>query len=43
MSKIIIFESKSDSQNMLRLRVIAMNTQWHKVFDVLKNLDKRAA
>lgn len=35
--------SKTGSQNMLRLRVIAMNKQWHKIIDVLKNPDKRAA
>jgi hypothetical protein len=28
---------------MLRLRVIAMNKQWHKVIDLLKNHDRLAA
>jgi hypothetical protein len=28
--------SMSESKNMLRLRVISMNKQWHKVIDVLK-------
>jgi hypothetical protein len=30
--------SKPGSQNMLRLRVIAMNRQWHKVIEILKIL-----
>jgi hypothetical protein len=29
--------SKTGSQNMLRLRIISMNRQWHKVIDILKN------
>jgi hypothetical protein len=29
--------SKTGSKNMLRLRVIAMNNQWHKVIDCVKN------
>jgi hypothetical protein len=35
--------SKTGSQNMLRLRVIAMNRQWHKVIEILKNPTCRAA
>ena len=28
--------SKTGAKNMLRLRVISMNKQWHKVIDLLK-------
>lgn len=35
--------SREGSQNMLRLRVIAMNKQWHKVIDVLKKTNRLAA
>jgi hypothetical protein len=35
--------SKPGSQNMLRLRVIAMNRQWHKVIEILKKPPCRAA
>ncbi|MDR1896312.1 MAG: hypothetical protein LBR10_05935, partial [Prevotellaceae bacterium] len=35
--------SKTGAQNMLRLRVIAMNRQWHKVIEILKYPTCRAA
>ncbi|GHV52463.1 hypothetical protein FACS1894181_15570 [Bacteroidia bacterium] len=35
--------SRTSMQNMLRLRVIAMNKQWHKVIDVLKKQGRFAA
>ena len=35
--------SKHGAQNMLRLRIISMNKQWHKVIDVIKNNESRAA
>ena len=35
--------SRQGAQNMLRLRIISMNKQWHKVIDVLKKSENRAA
>jgi len=35
--------SRSGARNMLRLRIISMNRQWHKVIGVLKKTEKRAA
>ena len=35
--------SRAGAQNMLRLRIISMNKQWHKVIDVIKNNESRAA
>ncbi|GHU80804.1 hypothetical protein FACS1894145_7540 [Bacteroidia bacterium] len=35
--------SRTGTQNMLRLRVLAMNKQWHKVIDVIKEPSRLAA
>ena len=35
--------SKNGDQNMLRLRIVSMNHQWHKVIDILKKPHSLAA